>query len=799
MTRRSGIITGTLAVAGLLAIGLFFFIRYQMTKSFPMVSGSSVLPVLHEQADVTRDHYGVPLIATRNEHDLMVALGYVHAQDRLWQMDLGRRAGEGRLSEIFGENTVSIDRMFRIIGIKAIALEVEANLSDSSRDRMQWYSDGVNAFIESNRGKYPVEFDFLRYEPEPWTVLNCLTIAQMMAWELNLSWWTDLVLGSITNTVDPVRGSDILPGFPESVLPIVPAKEGQTFASLGNGLIRVSEQYQNLMGFQGVGGGSNAWVVSPAKSVSGQVILANDTHLHLQMPSKWYEVFLRAPGVELGGMSIPGVPGIVAGHNADIAWGVTNMMADESDFYIVKVDSADSLSYWFDGKLIRMEIWSEEIQVEGESPVEVLIRTTRHGPIVSDIRTPVQRSSVPFVAAMRWTGSVPIDRVEAFHGINRAKNWEQFLSGVEKFPGPGQNFVYGDRDGNIGYVPGGLIPIRGKGVSILPQAGWESGSEWKGFVPFEQFPRIFNPVDGYVATANNKIADSRFPYHISDLWEPPSRIQRLREVLDRDEQFSVQDFERLQNDAFSHHAKEMTPFFLAALSDTSLGFPEQDRVREYLANWDFNFGKDDIATALFQMMFVRLLENVYRDEIGPDLLHDFVILGNIPVRVTQQLVEKGDSPWFDDVNTPHPESSRDILCRSIVEAVAALKDRLGPDTRMWRWGDMHQLTLQHPFGLVKPLDRVFNVGPFPMGGGGTSLVSGEYSFNEPFGVTVAGSFRFVYDFASPAEYRSILPSGQSGQAFHEHYSDQTPLWLNGAYRTFKSDIDRSSIAAVNSR
>ncbi len=608
MTKRSGIITGVLVAAGIFALGLFFFLRHQVTKSFPVVSGKSAVSALEKPAEVTRDHFGVPLITAANDHDLLVALGYVHAQDRLWQMDLGRRAGEGRLSEIFGENTVSIDRMFRIIGIRAIAVNVEKALSDSSRSRMQWYADGVNAFIDANRGSYPVEFDFLRYEPEPWTVLNCLTIAQMMAWELNLSWWTDLNLGAITSKVDPVRASDILPGFPESVLPIVPGKGRHTLATLGTGLLSITRDYRNLMGYQGVGGGSNAWVVSPSKSVSGQVILANDTHLHLQLPSKWYEVFLRTPEVELGGMSIPGVPGIVAGHNADIAWGVTNMMADESDFYVIMADSTDSTKYWFDGRLLPMETRSEEILVEGESPVEVIIRSTRHGPIVSDIQTPVQRSTPDFLAAMRWTGSVPVDRVDAFHRINRARNWEEFLDGVGKFPGPGQNFVYGDRHGNIGYCPGGMIPVRGKGTSILPLPGWESSTEWKGFVPFEQFPRMYNPADGYIATANNKIADHHFPYHISDLWEPPSRILRLREVLGRDEQFSVKDFEKLQNDVFSHHAREMVPFLLAASADTMLGFPEQERVREYLANWDFNFEiVRDHARASFAVMerFIR--------------------------------------------------------------------------------------------------------------------------------------------------------------------------------------------------
>ena len=791
MTKRSKVIVGLLGVFLVVLPACFLFLRYQVQKSFPVTTGTIALNSLEKSVEVYRDEFHVPVIHATSEHDLMLAAGFIHAQDRLWQMDLGRRAGEGRLSEIFGDQTVPFDAMFRIVGIRPIAEQVEKSLSPESRNRLQWYADGVNNFLEAQNGKLPIEFDLLGYEPEPWQPLHSVVLAQMMAWELNLSWWTDLTLGSVASRVGLEKALDVFPTYPENVPPIVPGSTDRSIADANRALLEVSGSYRQFFGSIGVSSGSNAWVVAPSKSGSGKVILANDAHLHLQLPSKWYELHLRAPDYDVGGMSIPGVPGIVIGHNRDIAWGLTNTMADESDFYVEKIDSADTTKYWYDGRRMELQFRQEEIRIKGDSSINLTVRSTHHGPIVTDIRTSLQKARSPFVASMRWTGAEITNRIEAFNKINRAKNWQEFLGGVREFGGPGQNFVYGDKDGNIGYWCGVKLPIRGKQSSTLPLPGWDKSAEWRGFVPFDQLPHLYNPTQGYIATANNRVADDSFPYHISDLWEPPSRIQRLNEILGRIDLFTVQDFERMQNDLYSFYAAEMMPGILDACADTTLGIPGGTRVLEYLRNWDFNFTKEDIATAIFQQLLVQLLHNIYEDEMGDELLHDFVILGNIPLRVTARLLHDGTSAWFDDTNTPQVETRDDILRKSLQEAISALQERLGSDMKQWQWGELHTMVLQHPFGLQKPLDKVFNVGPFPVGGGPTTLVSSEYSYNNPFGVTVAASFRRIVDFAHPDEVRSVLPSGQCGQVFHDHYADQTPLWLNGAYRTFRTD--RSSV------
>lgn len=787
MSRKVKIVVGLLIVLVLGAVAIVLFFSYQIRKSFPVTSGTIAVSGLGQEVSVSRDEFGVPHIVASNEHDLMFAIGFVHAQDRLWQMDLSRRAGEGRLSEIFGVATVPFDRMFRIVGIKGICEEIDKAISPASRDKLQWYADGVNAFIVAHKGKYPAEFDLLRYDPEPWKPVHSIIVGKMMAWQLNLSWWTDLTYGALLDRVGLAKTLEIYPSFPADVAPIVPSSSTKVSGMLE--FLKTAQLFTEFQGSGGMLGGSNAWVIAPSRSASGKVILANDTHLQLQVPSTWYELQLRGPGYEVSGMSLPGVPGVVAGHNQHIAWGLTNVMADDADFYIEKVDSIDPTKYVYDGASLPIQVREEEIRVKGDSVVPILIRSTHHGPIVTDISTSLQQVHYPFVASMRWTGSETSDQAGAFNAINRATNWGEFIAGVKQFTGPGQNFVYGDVDGNIGYWCGVKLPIRSTEQGVFPQPGWTSATEWKGFVPFDELPHLYNPPEGFIATANNKIVDDSYPYHISDLWEPPSRIIRLREILGRRDVFSVEDFERLQNDKFSYLAKELVPIIVAACHDNTLNGSDDQQVFEYLRNWHFVFAKEDIATAIFQELFVKLLENIYKDEMGDELYHDFVILANVPIRVTTRLLDEGTSSWFDDVRTERVETRDDIIRRSLKEAIAALKQRFGNEMKMWRWGDLHTVTLKHPFslGFPEPLNRLFMIGPFPYGGGPTTLVSGNYSYNNPFEVTVGASFRQIVDFAKPDEVRSVLPTGQSGQVFHKHFNDQTQLWLNGAYRTVHLD------------
>jgi penicillin amidase len=788
-TPRAKVLAGIASVLLLTALALVLFVTYQVRKSFPQSSGTAVCAPLAAPVRVTRDAYGVPFIVAGSEREMIIAQGYVHAQDRFWQMDMARRIASGRLSEILGSEALPFDRMFRIAGLRRSAERIAEGLPADSREFLSWYAEGVNAYLESARGKLPVEFDLLRYDPEPWTITDCLLTGRLLAWELNLAWWTDLTMGAIAERVGLQRAVELVPGAPGEGARAPAPGLLQGFGQITESLRRIGGDMLLLRGGGSFAAGSNAWAVAPVRSTSGAAVLANDTHLRLTLPGQWHEIHLRCPQYGVGGMSIPGSPGVVAGRNDSIAWGVTNLMADDADFYVEQIDSTGTL-FLRDGKWVPLAIRTELIPVRGESTAVCTVRETANGPIVTDVAMPLRRGAAPYVASMRWLGNEFDDQVAAIRRINRAGNWEAFREGVSHFAIPGQNFVYADVRGHIGYQAGARVPIRpGKQSPLLPLPGWESATGWKGTVPFREMPVLYDPPEGFIASANNAPRSGpRSPY-ISTLWEPESRHRRLREVLGRKgEAFSVADFQRLQNDTYSHYAREMVPYIFTAFADTALCTENDRALLEYLRNWHYYFAQEDIATSIFQAFLVRLLKNTVEDELGEELFHDWVMLTNVPVRVLERLLAQDNSIWFDDVRTAEVEETRDdIVRKSLRDAEADLRSRIGNDRKEWRWGTLHTVTLTHPFGLRKPLDRIFNLGPYPTGGATTALVSGEYSFNAPFAVTVGPSFRQIFDLGSPVEVRSILPAGESGQLFHPHYDDQVRLWLNGGYRLSRRD------------
>ena len=792
MSRRIRIVLGLSGIAGILVIAILILARYELTRSFPPVSGSLNMDGLIEEVRIRRDTYGVPHLIAMNEHDALFALGVVHAQDRLWQMDIQRRAAAGRLSELFGPVTVPFDKMFRIIGLHTIAERIEQQLPDDTRRRLQWYSDGVNAWIRRTRGSYPVEFDLLRYDPEEWSPLHSILISRLIAWELNLSWWTDVTYGALEEKLgfDLVR--EILPSYDEGMKTGAPGPEKLPGGAAALGYLQTAQEYRTFMGRPLAPGGSNAWAIAPSLSLTGAALLANDTHLHLTSPSQWYETQYDIPGLLVRGMTIPGVPGIVTGRNDSIAWGVTNLMADDADFFIEDINDSAGTYRRGDG-WVPLRITTEEILVRNDTAVTLRIRSTSHGPIITDIVTPLNHVRPRFTASMRWTGFEMDDQVGTLLRLDRARSWDEFTAALRSYTVPGQTFVYADIRGNIGSVCAARIPVRASGRGLLPVPGWDASAGWTGFVPFDALPRRYNPPEGYIASANNKVGDDRASSLIGELWEPPSRIVHLRTMLgEQGARFDVHAFGMMQNDTYSAYAQDLAPFFFASCEDSVIGKEQAERIRPYLRNWRFRFDRGDIATTIYQVFLNHLLRNIYEDEMGDDIYHDFCVLVNVPLRVTSRLLRADTSRWFDDVRTSGVETRDMILARSARETMQDLTGRFGPATRAWRWEQLHTVTLHHPFGMQKPLDRLFNIGPFGYPGGSTSLMSGEYDITDPYAVTVGASYRQIFDLGDRLHYRAILPSGQSGQVFHPHYDDQTPLWLTGRYRTVNADpLDNS--------
>jgi penicillin amidase len=776
-----------------IGVAFFFFLRYLVIKSYPVTDGVHEMNGLHAPVDVLRDEYGVPHINGRDEHDLMFTMGYVHAQDRLWQMDLMRRAGEGRLSEIFGTSTVDIDVLFRTIGLRNIADSIEQYLHPDSRRILEEYAAGVNAFITQNKGKYPIEFDMLNYVPEPWTLRHSILISRLIAWELNLAWWTDLTYGEIATKVSAEKMSEIIPTFPDSIQVTVPSNRLKKSLSGLRTILDAAKSYREVFGLGNLEAGSNGWTVDSSKSLSGKPLLANDPHLAMPCPSRWYEVHLTAPGWNVAGVSLPGVPLIVIGHNEHLAWGLTNAMLDDADFYVEQIDSTNSNHYIMERSSFPMKVRYEKILVENSDSIVLAVRSTHHGPIINDVHpTHLHRDSLynRSPIAMRWTGLDASDETYGIYLMNRATNSSEFEQGLKEIGVPGQAVVYADVDGNIAYWTTGHVPIRGKQFGMLPQSGSSAQNEWKGYLAFEQLPKLWNPPEGYIACANQKIADDSYPYYLSTLWEPASRIQRIRALLHSAEKFTAEDFKQFQQDVVSPYAQEVTRHILQAFDTSHVSDQSISDALGYFRNWDFRFTQGDVATSIFNEFVVKLIYNIFEDEMGPDVFHDFVFFGAIPYRVTSQLLEKDDSPWFDNVNTPQPETKNEILQKSLSEAIKELQTLLGGEMKTWRWGTMHTVTFNHPFGKRKPLDKVFNIGPFPISGGGTTVNKSEYKFTSPFSTSVGPSMRQVVDMAEPLEASMVITSGQSGQPFHKHFDDQTPLWLNGGYHTVTMDWNK---------
>ncbi len=794
MNPKTKFFIGSLFVLSVLILSISFFTCHLVTKSFPKTTGSLTIKGLYHPVSVYRDEKGVPHLIAENEHDAYLAMGFVHAQDRLWQMELYRRIGNGRLSEIFGSRTLEFDKLFRTIGFNRIAEGLLHSMHPDAKNVLEAYTVGVNDFIEMNNNKYPIEFDLLRIEPEPWTIENSVVISRLLAWELNFSWWFDLEMGDLVDRFGEERCRELIPSSGQ--IPTVVSNNSVRTSAMLKDFRNTAFACMNFLQESSPGVGSNSWVVSGSRSINGKPLLANDPHLMITNPSKWYQMSIQGGSLCIEGVTIPGLPAVVIGRNRAIAWGLTNVMADDADFFLEKIDSSKPNNYIVEKTSRPLTIYEEEIKIRDSVSVALTVYATHHGPIISDVHassnTELGEAEISlekrYAVSMDWCGlSTDSQELLAFYLINHANTWKEFREALKTFTVPGQNFTYADTAGNIGYQAAVRIPIRGFKNPWLPAPGWESSNDWRGYVPFESLPNMINPPEGIIVTANNKIADERFPYYISNLLEPSSRSQRIRQLLSQKEKFSVNDFQSMQRDFYSPLAEELTARILYAYDSAAVTDPFINEALIYFRNWDFRFSETDIVTTIYQSWLVHMLRNTFLDEMGEDAFRNYVFLTNVPLRVLPQLMHDSTSQWFDNINTPEKETRDDIIRQSLDSAIVELRDRFGDDMRTWTWGKLHTITMRHLFGEVKPLDYVFNFGPYEYNGGNTAIMSGEYSFNHPYRAVVAASMRQIADMSDPWQLYSVITSGESGQPFSAHYKDQVHTWLQSDYNRLTLD------------
>ena len=796
-------------------------------KSFPQIEGEIQLPGLDGPVDVYRDNMGIPHIYATSMHDLFMVQGYVHAQDRFWQMDFWRHIGSGRLSEMFGESQVETDMFLRTLGWRQTAEQEYAMLGPESKAILDDYVEGVNAYIQS-REPIELSLEYLiltgvlnpDYEIEPWTPVQSLTWGKGMAWDLAGNMDNEIERAILLKTLTPEQVDELFPPYPQDHPVIVPiigegsASAQQPFEMLGkieiplDSLVAVQQNVallENVLGPDDDGIGSNSWAISGKLTTTGMPLFANDMHLAKRMPSIWYQNSLHclpktdACPLEVTGFSFVSVPGVVAGHNDQLAWGFTNTGPDVMDLYVERVNPENSNQYEVNGEWVDFETRTETINIGGGDPVEITVRITRHGPVVSDTYGPLKDEvdpddpeAVPFkdetgiqlpenyVIALSWTALQPSTPFEAIWGFNKAQNWEQFRESARIFHVPAQNILYADTAGNIGYQMPGVIPIRAKGDGRFPVPGWSGEYDWTGFIPFEELPYAFNPDSGYIATANNQTHPQDYPYFVTADWNYGFRAERIVDMIESAQgKIDIAYFQSMHGDSKNLNAETLVPILLAVELD-----PELATVRDQLlGSWDYRNSADSQSAAVFEWFWWNLLMKTFSDDLPEDYWPGG---GSRWYEVMRNLTTQPNSDWWDDKNSEADIETRDdIFVLAFEETLEQMRKEHGRDTDKWpAWGELHTIVFQNETlgeSGIGPIEALFNRGPFETGGGSEIVNATGWTVGESFEVTGVPSEREIVDLSNLDNSLAIHTTGQSGHAYHPHYADMAPLWASVEY------------------
>ena len=747
----------------LIAAGGFVYLR----QSLPAWEGEIALPGLAAPVEILRDRFGIPHIFAQSEADAHFALGFVHAQDRLWQMEMNRRIGAGRLAEALGRGGLETDRFLRTLGVRRAAQANLAHLDDDTREHLDAYAAGVNAFL-GTRPVLPPEFFLADLDFETWQAVDSLTWLKMMAWDLGGNWRNELLRMRLAKTLPMARIQEFLPPYPgDAPLRIRDLKELYEDKEPP----RVAQKW----GLSPFSAASNSWVV--AKGASGKPLLANDPHLGLTAPSVWYLAHLEAPGLSAIGGTLPGVPGVLIGRNARIAWGFTSTGPDVQDLYLEKIDTLGQ--YLAPQGARPFELIEEIIAVKGESPEKLEVRVSRHGPVISDVsRSALELTPRGYALALQWTALAEDDRtMQAALAISRAGNWQEFESVLKELHSPQQTVTYADVDGNIGFIAAGRVPVRKPENDLhglAPAPGWDARYDWSGYVPFAELPRVLNPPGGTLVSANHKIVPPDYPHHLTVEWQPPYRAQRIAELL-KNQPHSVAGFAHMQLDALSLAVRELLPLLL----DTKPRTAAAGELLGRLAAWDGTMAAGRPEPLIVSAWWRELGRALYADELGAAFSEHW----GLRVVFLQKAL-KENSAWCDNIRTPAIESCDTLLSESLERALLDLQKRYGDDVQDWTWGEAHRAHHRHrPFSRSPWLARFFDI-TLPSAGDAYTINAGRGDFADeaaPFASRHAASYRGIYDLADPQASLFIHSGGQSGNPLSAHYRAFSEAWGRGEY------------------
>ena len=757
---------------------------FWLRTSLPQLDGEIRLPGLQQRGEVIYDANGIPHIRAATVDDAYFLLGYVHARDRMFQMDFARRIGSGTLSEVVGERTLSIDRMARTLGTERNAERILARLPEDAVGVLKAYSAGINAWLATRPGALPPEFVLLGYEPKPWRPKDSLARSGVKLANLVWEWESEALRGALAARLSPAQLSDL---FPEDVDgDLSGAGRALTIA----GRTPVAAQWKSLWramsgGSQSESQASNAWAVAGSRTASGLPILASDPHLALTAPGLWYLARMEAPGLSLAGATVPGGPVFVLGHNDAIAWGVTNAGSDFQDFFIERISEGEPGRYDAPGGSRPFDERIETIAVKGREPVELVVRETRHGPVVSDLapdfaaldgQYPGKRDHVvAFSSTLLRDDDMTI---LAFLRLNRAQNWAGFTSALENFHSPHVSITYADIDGNIGFLSPGRVPIRSTGDGWLPSAGWTGEGDWTGFVPHDALPRALNPLSGLLVHANQRIVPADHPWFLARRWPPPYRADRIKAHMEQVAPRTVATETALQHDEFSGAAADLVPLFLT-LAEPARMDDNAKRALSLLRGWDLRMARASAAPLIFAAWLAEVNRGLYADELG-DLFQPF--FGLRPGTVAHMLTSR--RAWCDDVTTTQVETCDQTVAAALSRALDDLARRYGDDMGDWRWGEAHRAAFGHILlGRIPVLKRLADI-RIETGGGGFTVNRGRHSVaNEeaPFAANHGSGYRAVYDLSDLSNSVFSVGTGASGNFLSWRYDNTTRRWRDGDY------------------
>ena len=781
-----------LGLAGLVVVVVGVAAGYlYLRQSLPQLEGEVRAPGLAAPAEVLRDAYGVPHIFARSERDAHFALGFVHAQDRLWQLEVNRRIGAGRLAEVLGPPAVEADRFMRTLGVRRAAQANLAQLDDDARAALDAYAAGVNAFL-ATKPVLPPEFHLLRARPEPWTAVDSLAWSKIMAWDLGGNWRNELLRMSLSRTLPMARVHEFLPPYPGDAPPALRDLK-EVYEGLEREPPRLALGSDPDFADPDSSAGSNSWVISAARSASGKPMLANDPHLALTAPAVWYLAHLHAPGLNVIGATLPGMPGVLVGRNDRIAWGSTNTGPDVQDLYLERLDTAGN--YLTPDGPRAFETIAETIRVKGGTDETLQVRVSRHGPVISDaVRAVLELTPRGHAMALAWTALAPDDlSMQAALRIGRAQNWSEFEAALRYLHAPQQTITYADVEGNIGFLAAGRVPLRKPGndlKGLAPAPGWEARYDWAGYVPFEALPRAFNPAGGALVSANHKITPPGYAHHITFEWQPPYRARRIEELLLGHGKHSIESFARMQLDTVSLAVRELLPRLLSTP-------PRDEAAREalkLLAAWDGDMAAPRPEPLIVVAWWRELAFALYADELGD------AFRGRWSTRAP--FVERAlgtGSAWCDNVRSRPVERCEEVLSDSLDKALRDLRRRFGEDPRSWRWAAAHPAWHRHrPLSRSALFARFFDVS-VPSPGDAYSINVGRSDFNDdaaPYANRHAASYRAIYDLADPQGSLFIHSGGQSGNPLSPHYRTFAQPWSRGEYIRTITDRRMLEAAAV---